>query len=297
VVAGLLFLLAIGWVTWLRLIKRDIGTDLFAYRLDIIRQTFKQQYDSTGALAFYDPFQASSGGSKRRRFGGLSDTVSIFNGFLAAGIAAVVVLPAASPLEDATMLGSAAIIALMVGGAVTMYQVTHADHAETEVKNKLPRLPIVPSHAGGVVCDVRGGVAHYILVHAKSKAEEWVLPQGHIEPGEDHAAAALREVQEEAGIVAAVLAFVGRVQFERNGRIQVTKFYLMQKLDEVDPIHRKEDRKPKWFSFEDAVRELRYPESQQIFRAGHERMQAMFAPTSTAMENGCSRFPELERRE
>jgi hypothetical protein len=132
IVAGLASLLVVGTVTWLRMIKRDIGTDLFAYRLDLIRQTFKQQLDPAGVLAYYDPFPRLAGGSKRRKFGGLSDTVAVFNGFLAAGIMVAVVLPAASPLEDGTMLGSAAIIALAVGVSVAAFQVSFADRQETE---------------------------------------------------------------------------------------------------------------------------------------------------------------------
>ena len=49
--------------------------------------------------------------------------------------------------------------------------------------------------AGGVVFDARGRVL--LLRHA---AGAWVFPKGHLEPGETELQAALREVEEEAGV-------------------------------------------------------------------------------------------------
>ena len=52
------------------------------------------------------------------------------------------------------------------------------------------------SHAGGVVARTEGGKREYLLVEARRRRGEWVLPKGHIEPGETPEAAAVREVQE-----------------------------------------------------------------------------------------------------
>lgn len=49
--------------------------------------------------------------------------------------------------------------------------------------------------AGGVVLDPDGRVL--VLRHARGA---WVFPKGHLDPGEDHLQAALREVREEAGV-------------------------------------------------------------------------------------------------
>ncbi|HZJ10658.1 MAG TPA: NUDIX domain-containing protein [Trueperaceae bacterium] len=49
--------------------------------------------------------------------------------------------------------------------------------------------------AGGVVFDDRGRVL--VLRHAGGN---WVFPKGHLEPGETALQAALREVEEEAGV-------------------------------------------------------------------------------------------------
>ena len=51
--------------------------------------------------------------------------------------------------------------------------------------------------AGGVVFDPDGRVL--VLHHADGA---WVFPKGHLDPGEDHLQAAVREVREEAGVEA-----------------------------------------------------------------------------------------------
>lgn len=51
--------------------------------------------------------------------------------------------------------------------------------------------------AGGVVFDPHGRV---LLIRHESGA--WVFPKGHLDEGEDHLQAAVREVEEEAGVQA-----------------------------------------------------------------------------------------------
>jgi ADP-ribose pyrophosphatase YjhB (NUDIX family) len=140
------------------------------------------------------------------------------------------------------------------------------------MRRKLPKLAGAPSHAGGVVYEASGDAVRYLLIRPKSDQDEWVLPQGHIEPGEDHAAAALREVREETGVAAAVIGLVGHIQFERRGRIQHSKFYLMRKLAQLDPG---EDRGSEWFPYDEAVQRLSYSESRSMLNSAHERVMAL----------------------
>jgi 8-oxo-dGTP pyrophosphatase MutT (NUDIX family) len=283
IIAGLIFLLVIGWVTWLRMIKRDTSTDRFGRQIDIIRQTFKQQCDSAGALAYYDLFPKMNLGRSDgiRRFGGLGDTVAVLNGFLAAGLMAAFVLSEESRLSDNTMLGAAAIMAVIAGLAIAAFQVSYADSAESTARGKLAAVLGVSSHAGGVVYEMKGNKAHYLLVRPSNDAEEWVLPKGHIEPGEDHADAALREVREEAGVVAAVLGSADRIQFEKQGKIQDVKFYLMRKVGDVDPSRRKEQRKTLWLPLDEALSQLKFKESKRAIRNAdqvRERLDTLQLP-------------------
>ena len=85
------------------------------------------------------------------------------------------------------------------------------------------------SHAGGVVFRGAGAAAEILLVSAKLAPHDWVLPKGHIEEGELPEGCARREVQEEAGVDAEPLAFLGYDAFTTPlGKWVVAAFYLMR---------------------------------------------------------------------
>ncbi len=79
--------------------------------------------------------------------------------------------------------------------------------------------------AGGVVRNAQGDVL--LLKH---KSGSWVFPKGHIEPGETLLEAALREVEEEAGVVATCpdedATFVTRYHNNRGELREITYFAL-----------------------------------------------------------------------
>src|SRR5688500_17848393 len=52
--------------------------------------------------------------------------------------------------------------------------------------------------AGGVVVRAHDGVPHVLLI--RDPYQNWGLPKGHLEPGEDSQSAAVREVREETGL-------------------------------------------------------------------------------------------------
>ncbi len=64
-----------------------------------------------------------------------------------------------------------------------------------------------------------GGVVIFrgkILVLYKSyrnKYEGWVLPKGTVEPGETYTETALREVEEETGVKATIIKYIGKSQY------------------------------------------------------------------------------------
>lgn len=65
--------------------------------------------------------------------------------------------------------------------------------------------------AGGVVFDARGRL---LLVRRgrPPAVGSWTVPGGRCEPGEDPAAACVREVAEETGLAVRVTSWVGRVE-------------------------------------------------------------------------------------
>ena len=79
--------------------------------------------------------------------------------------------------------------------------------------------------AGGVVRNAQGDVL--LLKH---KSGSWVFPKGHVEPGETSLEAALREVEEEAGVVATCpdesRTYTTRYQNNRGELREITYFAL-----------------------------------------------------------------------
>ena len=59
------------------------------------------------------------------------------------------------------------------------------------------------THAGGLVVRTRDGRPEIVVIRPSDGSDAWVLPKGHIEPGEQPEQAAVREVEEEAGVRAA----------------------------------------------------------------------------------------------
>lgn len=61
-----------------------------------------------------------------------------------------------------------------------------------------------------------GGVVFYndSILLLKKKNGYWVLPKGHVESGETRKEAALREVQEEGGVIGTILEYIDFIEYE-----------------------------------------------------------------------------------
>lgn len=93
------------------------------------------------------------------------------------------------------------------------------------------QLADLPHAAGCVVYryDDRGAP---LLLLINDQYGLWTLPKGHLDPDEDAAAAAVREVREETGVTGALGPLVGEVRYPvttRKGRQYVKRvaFYLL----------------------------------------------------------------------
>jgi 8-oxo-dGTP pyrophosphatase MutT (NUDIX family) len=110
------------------------------------------------------------------------------------------------------------------------------------------------------------GELHYLLVEASDSRGVWVLPKGHIEKGETPEQAAVREVEEEAGVRAAIIRRAGESEFEVKGKTVRTVFFLMQYQGDAD---RTEKRGLAWRRYKDAVEQVHFDNTRQILRQAH----------------------------
>jgi 8-oxo-dGTP pyrophosphatase MutT (NUDIX family) len=122
------------------------------------------------------------------------------------------------------------------------------------------------THAGGVVARTLDGACKYLLVEARRSPGEWVLPKGHIERGETPEAAAVREVEEEAGVRGAVVARAGESTYAVNGKPVRVVFFLMRYEGETS-AH--EDRALAWRTYDEALRLLRFDDTRRVLTRAH----------------------------
>jgi 8-oxo-dGTP diphosphatase len=81
--------------------------------------------------------------------------------------------------------------------------------------------------AGGLV--MRDGKV--VVVH-RPKYDDWSLPKGKLDPGEGWEEAAVREVEEETGVRARIVAELAPSRYrDRKGRPKTVRWYRMDVVD------------------------------------------------------------------
>ena len=121
------------------------------------------------------------------------------------------------------------------------------------------------SSAGGLVYRKTAGGPEVLLLQWKNARGEltWVLPKGHIEPGEHMRDTALREISEECGLPAAQLEtvkFIKKINYSfvasyREGSPVVDKevfLFLVRYVGTANPVPQKEENflGYRWFTLE-----------------------------------------------
>ena len=117
--------------------------------------------------------------------------------------------------------------------------------------------------AGGVVFDKRGWVL--LLGHRNGT---WVFPKGHLDPGETDLEAALREVEEEAGVVASPLSNQTELTRYQNakGEQRVITWYLLE-TEATEPVLRETTFPEGEFTeVEAALNKLSFPEDRRLLK-------------------------------
>ena len=115
----------------------------------------------------------------------------------------------------------------------------------------------------------------YLLVRPSNGNDEWVLPKGHVEKGETTETTAVREVREEAGVVAAIEAPLGSFEQPAKSGLALVAWYLMRF---ESAVRSDEERAVGWFAFEEAVSKLSFETARDLLRAAAARLAGANTP-------------------
>ncbi|HEV7683402.1 MAG TPA: NUDIX domain-containing protein [Pyrinomonadaceae bacterium] len=107
------------------------------------------------------------------------------------------------------------------------------------------------THAGAVVFRKHDAQLQYLVV-SSSDGINWVVPKGHIDPGETPEVAALRELAEEAGVLGEIVASLSARDFVKSGKAARVQFFLVRETGAMDSS---ENRTIRWED-ESAARQL-----------------------------------------
>ena len=118
------------------------------------------------------------------------------------------------------------------------------------------------THAGCVVYrNDEKGVR--FLVISSSTGEHWVLPKGHIDPGETPETTALRELEEETGVLGEIIRPLSVQSFDMNGREVVIQYFLVRMTGIKEA---QENRELLWKELKDAREKLSFVEGKHALK-------------------------------
>ena len=135
--------------------------------------------------------------------------------------------------------------------------------------------------AGGVlVRPAADGTFELAVIQPRGKPKVRALPKGHIDPGEQPEATAIRETREETGLSGRSLGKLGDVKyaykFEGQSIFKIVSFFLLEheagEIDQLDPKMRIEVEVASWLPLQRAVKELSYPGERQMAQKALEKL-------------------------
>jgi 8-oxo-dGTP pyrophosphatase MutT (NUDIX family) len=138
--------------------------------------------------------------------------------------------------------------------------------------------------AGGVLVKTIRGRAMVAAIRPQGKPEgTWALPKGNLDPGEEPAQTALREVLEETGVEGRLVEKLGDVKYTytRRGGLRVFKivsFYLLRagrgRLGAIDEAMQVEVAEARWLPLDEAPLLLAYGGERQMAAKARDRFGA-----------------------
>ena len=113
--------------------------------------------------------------------------------------------------------------------------------------------------AAGAILHRNGLVA---VVH-RPQYDDWTLPKGKLEPGEDDETAAVREVEEETGHAGTIEHDLGTIGYEVEAGTKTVRYFVMAADAGGRPLARDVDE-VRWVEIEEAATLLSYDRDREV---------------------------------
>jgi 8-oxo-dGTP diphosphatase len=141
--------------------------------------------------------------------------------------------------------------------------------------------------AGGVVLRDGPEGPEVAIVH-RPRYDDWSLPKGKLDGGEQWDECALREVEEETGLRCVLGDELEPVRYrDRKQRPKLVRFWSMRALDPTSEFSANDEvDELRWLSLESAAELLDYPHDRELITA-----LAQGATTTNAAQSSGSRPP------
>jgi 8-oxo-dGTP pyrophosphatase MutT (NUDIX family) len=129
------------------------------------------------------------------------------------------------------------------------------------------------SQAGAIVFRTDGGSVRILLVRSRKSPGVWVFPKGHLEAGESHADAALREAEEEAGILGTIVGMAGpTLTFQSGDESVAVEYYLVHLTEDAASP---EGREKAWLSPDETIERLGFQNARDLLRAALREIERL----------------------
>jgi 8-oxo-dGTP diphosphatase len=130
--------------------------------------------------------------------------------------------------------------------------------------------PRTVTAAGGLVLRGEGERTEVLVVH-RPAYDDWTLPKGHVDPGEQLMTAAVREVEEETGVLGLVVSALGETAHPVGDTQKRVHWFLMRPdAGSPEPELRPPDDEvdtAAWCSLDEASQRLTYRSERELLAA------------------------------
>jgi 8-oxo-dGTP pyrophosphatase MutT (NUDIX family) len=153
------------------------------------------------------------------------------------------------------------------------------ERSHTVLENAQRSLMIPLCQAGAIPFRNTGSKREFLLV--TSHRGNWIFPKGVVQPGDTPESAALKETQEEAGVLGAILpgplGSYGDRKWNRDYEVQV---FLLEYSGDSDSWEERHLRHRRWCTYEDALRLIKKPEVRTLLEGAQGRLARMAAKST-----------------